>query len=525
MSFKEINELRKAGKFSEAHNMAVSALENEPDNIWNRRAYAWVIYEFIKANTDSDKLTSFFEWLDKAKNLNPKIDSDAYRSESEFLSLSASPSLPHSDTMVFDSIAFQIGKVARELSLQNQSGNRSLLHLFNIIKQFNFSKPSDGYSFILKSFLKGLKETAHFKEFADWWGFANLRPEDFKPEVFQGREIMALAEQLYIAYSKALLKGEQSEHNGFVMHNIINIGHIESFLPDLDKIISNHPDYTYPLYFKAKLLLAIGKRDEAVQEYLPFARHKQNDFWVWELLAELQADDNNKLACYCKALTCTSPPKFLVAIKEKLSALLIKMGMLVEASIEIYDTIRVKQENQYRISQTLHNWTAQEWYRQPVEQQTNRILYFKHKTIAEELLFADIPIETIAIEFVNTTKKMANFVKNKTFSGFFKYDNHFKSLAIGDVLNVRLKHVNDNFYQLLTATKLPAGSSCEAIKSFNAPIEMKQGNTFGFADRVFIHPDTISRHKIANNQTISGNAILSFNKSKNEWGWKAFVIN
>jgi len=48
MSFKEIKELRQAGKLEEALQMANQALETDPDNIWNKRAIAWVYYDYIK---------------------------------------------------------------------------------------------------------------------------------------------------------------------------------------------------------------------------------------------------------------------------------------------------------------------------------------------------------------------------------------------------------------------------------------------------------------------------------------------
>ena len=38
MSFKEIKELRQAGKLEEALQMANQALETDPDNIWNKRS-------------------------------------------------------------------------------------------------------------------------------------------------------------------------------------------------------------------------------------------------------------------------------------------------------------------------------------------------------------------------------------------------------------------------------------------------------------------------------------------------------
>ena len=44
-------------------------------------------------------------------------------------------------------------------------------------------------------------------EFFEWWNIDNLMPEDYQPfKMYNGKKIMSLAEQAYIAYSKALLK-------------------------------------------------------------------------------------------------------------------------------------------------------------------------------------------------------------------------------------------------------------------------------------------------------------------------------
>ena len=48
MSFKEIKELRQAGRLEEALQLAKQAIEGDPENIWNKRAAAWVYYEFLK---------------------------------------------------------------------------------------------------------------------------------------------------------------------------------------------------------------------------------------------------------------------------------------------------------------------------------------------------------------------------------------------------------------------------------------------------------------------------------------------
>lgn len=522
MSFKEINNLRKEGKKEAALEMAITALESDSLNIWTRRAYAWVIYEYVKANTEN--LSAFFEWMEKVKELAPAIGNDNYQSEMDFLSQTPSTSLPHSEKMVFDSLAFQVGKVANALSSQSQPDRRSLLRLFELIKNFNFTKPSDGYSFILKSFLKGFKETRFFLEFADWWDLENLRTTDYQTEIYKGKSIMALAEQAYCAYAKSLLLGEEVHTDDFTFHNHINSSRIEEFLPKLEQIIVEFPEYTFPVYYKTKLLHAIGKSQEAAAVFLPFARRKQNDFWVWELLAELQPENETALACLCKALTLKTPKKFLTGVKEKLAALLIKMQYLKEASIEIHETIQIKQENAHHIPHNLTNWSSQEWFQTPTDAQTNHNFYINHKKSAETLIFSDIPQETIAIEFVNTSKKMASFVKNKEKAGFFKYDQHFQKIQIGDIVEVRLELVNENFYRLLTARHVEHEQECEAIEPFDGVLLIKPGNSFGFVDSIFVEPRLIDQNKLINGQQIKGKAILSFNKKKNEWGWKAIAI-
>ena len=63
MSFKEIKELRQAGKLDEALQMAHHVLEAEPDNIWNKRAAAWVYYDYLKKNAQSGSIEAFKENL------------------------------------------------------------------------------------------------------------------------------------------------------------------------------------------------------------------------------------------------------------------------------------------------------------------------------------------------------------------------------------------------------------------------------------------------------------------------------
>ncbi len=69
MSVKKIKELRQAGKLDEALQMAHQVLKTEPDNIWNKRAAAWVYYDFLKNNSEPNSFEVFKDNLIKIKDL------------------------------------------------------------------------------------------------------------------------------------------------------------------------------------------------------------------------------------------------------------------------------------------------------------------------------------------------------------------------------------------------------------------------------------------------------------------------
>src|SRR5690606_41498181 len=60
MSAREIKELRLAGRLEEALAMASDCLEADPNNIWNKRAIVWVLYEYLKKNIEEKSFEQVF---------------------------------------------------------------------------------------------------------------------------------------------------------------------------------------------------------------------------------------------------------------------------------------------------------------------------------------------------------------------------------------------------------------------------------------------------------------------------------
>ena len=140
-------------------------------------------------------------------------------------------------------------------------------------------------------------------------------------------------------------------------------------------------------------------------------------------------------------------------------------------------------------------------------------------------MFSNIKEEVIVVEFVNKNKQVLNFVKDKNKHGFFKYAGKLKSPTIGDLLKVRFDdNGQDNFYKVHTVERLSTDTESVALKRFDGQLKVISPKNFGFINDIFVTPQLIQQKQLKDGQTVTGKAILSFNKKKNQWGWKVIDI-
>jgi hypothetical protein len=503
MPAKEIKELRQSGRLSEAYEMAKAELEAQPDNIWRKRNMSWVLYDFLKQNTTA------------ATNFN------AFKNYVEHI---LDLQLPEDEKMLFDQISWQVGKMVFLLLKEQHVDNAKTNILYQYCKQFHLTKPSDAYSFLLKAFHKAFKDGANYIEFADWWDFNNFKTEDYqKDKLPNGKGVMSTAEQAVIAYAKHLLP-----HPSFQGEVIFDKEKAVGFLPFLDQFIETHPDYQYPPYFKAKLLLALGDQENMLSALLPFAKKKRNDFWVWDVLSEaFRGDEAKQLACYCKALTCKTSDEFLINIRQKIAHWFISHNMFNEAKTEIDLIVKAREVNEWKIPAEIQDWMARPWYKNATVKKSNFDFYKRHLTVADNLLYSDIPEETVVIDFVNADKKIANFIASEQRFGFFKYDRFIDTLKVGDTVRVRFDGKgSEGRFKLFTLEKSNDESfRSQFIKPVSGEVRIADGKPFGFIQESFIHPSLVKKYNLRNQQSIRGTIIKSYNNEKKSWGWKVFELH
>jgi len=535
MSFKEVTALRKAGNPDEAYLMAYNDLLAKVENtlntnipsdlpvgrfmkenghetlwkgdllIWEKRSLSWVLYDFLKSNLAAEKAEVFLKYLSEIKELD----------------------LPGEEKMIFNQLVWQLGKMVFELAKNPVENKTKVKSMFSLIRDFEFSKPDPGYSFLFKAFHKALKDSPEYVEFVTWWELENFLPEDFlKEKLENGKEIMSIAEQAYIAYSKKLLDGDAKEIEGFILPKVIDKHKIKDFLPELDIIIEKYPEYQYPPYYKAKLLFALGEGDNVLSALIPFARKKQSDFWVWDILSDaFHESDERKLACLCRAMLCGAKDEFLINVREKFSDTLIHIQQYPEAKSEIEHIIQTRNENGWKIPGKILNWTNQPWYKDAKNIENCQSFCRKYASVANEILFGDIPEELVVVEFVNRDKQILSFVQSKEKQGFFKYDRLIRKVKVGDILRVRLQKTNqEGRYNALTLSVTENDTMSGVLEGFKGKVTNPLNKQFGFVNNIFISQDIYEKHHLKNGDEISGKAMISFNKNKGIWGWKVIAV-
>lgn len=490
---KDITALRKAGQLTEAFDLATELLTSEPDNIWTKRAMGWVRFERLKVVAKADKPYEFVaEWVALSELV-------AYN--------------PADETMLTNQALWQGVSCLFSLGETNKA-EPVLSVIFASIQTWVLEKPSDLYSALLKAFLKTGKQWSGLGNFLQWWQLSNLRAEDYLPTLTEKHDkIMAVAEQAYIALAKQVLNRPEPAA-------------VQALISDLETLHEQHPEYQYPPYYQAKLLVATGSKEEALTALLPFARRKQSEFWIWDTMANLFTDELDKaISCLCRAVSSRTQEKFLVKARVDLARLLAKSGRHSEALTELVQAIETRKAESWRIDASLLAGVEKLTQNGAKRLPDNKALYRQYRPITDDLLFADIPEQIGVVEFLNADKKVAHFVVNRTVSGHLKYEGSLARIQPGDFVAVRLEQrtgKEGSFWVPLSVKPTQDTPSEDVFRAFSGPVRRGAEKGFGFVGDIFISPTLLA--DVENGSTLTGYAMWTFDKSKSKYGWKAIKL-
>lgn len=494
MVYNSVTVLRKEGKLEEALQLARQNLNANPQDLESKLTLGWVYYDFLKKFAIEGDFNSFMEYFKNISTLG----------------------LPEVPNLLFDSLAWPIRSLIEALMLRKQWNFIQANQLFSVLKTFSFTRPSETFSLLIRTLNQGFQNYNTYIEVLDWCTLDNFEAQDYIEPFYNERKSMALVEQIHINYAKSLLQTDALLEKGKRREKL------QEFQERLSQLMLRYPNYVYPAYYRSKILLELGDREQALEVFLPFARLKSKNYWVWQMLADLYHDNEPyAFSCYCKALSLPSKDEFLIKVRQEFCSLLIENKMYVEARTEISKILEVSKANSMPVPGQVSQWIKQPWYEMVRESDNNYLLYKRYKGIAEELLYQDIEPIIIVAEFIHYDKKILHFIQSKNLAGFFKYEGFIKDPVVGELFEARLKKEGDNGFYVVQTLKRAKDAVCEAVKSGHGVVRILPEG-IGFIGDVYFDKQLLEKNFITNESAIQYKAFIVYNKKRKQWGWKAF---
>jgi hypothetical protein len=535
MNYDEIDQLRKSGNLDEAYQKASlalkeanqvaegavelqqvqasgiddddeQALHNGQENplVKSKNAMAWVLYDYMKQNTQKENYHSFYQYL------------------IEYIALD----LGEQEKLITNQVLWVLAKMVFEYTKEADFEVAEMEKLFDVISDLNFSRQNKGYSMLFKAFHKALKDSTRYIDLVEWWDFNNFIRDDYNHvKNDDGTRIMAIVEQSYTKYAKHLinaLENADDEPEKNILQQKIN-----AFIPRVREVCRRNKFYKKLPQYQVKLMVAGGEFSKAFELLINKAKEQQPDFWVWEMIANaFDAEPEKKLACLCAAATCKTNARKIVEVRQKIAEMFLEKQLFNEAKTEIALILRTCQYQKMEIPELITEWGDQSWYRQSVVKENNIGTYKQYKSVTDDIIFHDIPQRKVVVEFVNQPRKILNFIGTDLSKGYFRYGNNLGKVKEGDVLLVRMSRIdNEGRHELINAKKTGERHIDGLLREFAGQVLIPPNKPFGFVSDLFIPPDICKDYRLEDGERITGLAMLSYNRKKEDWGWKVVSVD
>ena len=484
----------KEGQIKEAYELAKSDVSQYPDDVWTQRELGWVLYYRLKTASDNKDYQEMVAILD------------------EFTTLDML-SIPE-DNLLYEKVLKQISwYIYNNLIPSEIETPAKLSTFFSRLRGFTF-QPSEAYSSLLRSFLKG-DNWSEMADFLDWWNLDNLTTEDYTPYVNQkGQRLMTTAERAFIANSKALLRLNDPERTN-------------AFLPKLNALMEAHPEMIYPGYFYGKLLVSLGENaDETLRVVVPFVRRKSSEFWAWQLMSDVfttDTDQDKKMACLLRAVNGNTQENFLGKIRIKLATLFLQRNEFNRARHQIDKVVQCYYSQGWHLPFEIQQWIHEPWFNNATPDESAPIAYEK---ITDEILLEGteeaIAIVTYCNPKLNKTTLVYGYKHELTQKLRFK-------VYKGSTFKINYMLDAQGNPKVIHGQKIKLPDDLSYAKKVEGTVSKRPANPFAFLktdsiDDCYIPPELVNEHKLSDGQQIASTIALCFNKKKSTWCWNCITI-
>lgn len=486
-NIKELTAMCREGRTAEAYDAARQAIIDSPDDVWAQRGMAWCLYYLMRGDAE-------------------RADKAALRAHlAELLALPLIT--PGDEEMVYSQCLW---KVAAMVKAAGADDMEFALWVADALRPLRLT-PSSGASALLGAFL-GLKGWDGLGAFIEWWGMDNLRPDDYAAfETEDGKKLMSLAERAHIAYSKALIASEDREK-------------IAAWEPRMERLMESHPEMPYPGYFCGKLLLAMGSTaEEALRIVTPFAIRKSREFWVWQLLSEIVADDpDRRLACLLRAAHCKTQETFLGKVRAQLVDAYARRGDVARARHHFDLTAQCYAQHGWRLPVELRSVAASPQMRAAQPDASDPMDYV---ALSDSVLSEGGNESVAVVTHVDRKSGMASVVYGERRKARVALRKAWGEAGRGTVLRMKW-FANGESIRVAQAEIIDQRTLRDVpyVKSFRGVAKRPEGKDFAFVrgchQMSFIGPDIVAQAGLADGTEADFVVALDYDTKRGNWSWR-----
>lgn len=543
--FREVTALRKSGQIEEAYDLGKAARAEFPSDGWIMGAFGWCIIGLVKQHANTPESQDFKRYLDELADLSvPPSDEVLFAQRERWLSMGdeagreaerarqlgksgrheeaiavfkrllAAGKLRDADRV---SLGWELCQATQDViktgdgaTLAGAAIGKARRHIADYFK-LDLSGPELLHSRIAQQALT-LARAGHLKivPFARIWNIHSFRREDH--ERFRkdgGKTLPALSESLVNLVAKeAAASGTEAD--------------VEFVLPHVERISEKFPDNQWLKMNRVKLLSRLGRDDDARSLAVEFVRAKSREFWAWDLLGDLVDEREIQLACYAKALTCSSDDAFTGKVRLKFAEGIASQHP-GEARTEVDRVLRAARDAGNRVPTKAEDLTHRGWYVNSDPKEVRPSFYESFCEPADRYLLAQLPRQIAVIDHVNHERSLFHFIVQKDVDGVAPFKAFGKAPREGQVVRVQVDTVKGPTGARTNLLSIEA--SDEPIpghlgKNFRDMVRVSNGMGF-MPDNTFIPPSMIADGGIEDGDIIEGLALINFDRKKQRWGLKA----
>lgn len=347
-------------------------------------------------------------------------------------------------------------------------------------------------------------------------GSSVFSPGDHKPfKTEEGESFSVVMRLAHMVANNYLLKGSESP---------LPLGRVIALIKYAgEKALDSSRSKIWLEYDKARIFVSVGEINRAREAYQSVLRNKRGESWAWFGLAKTYENEPDKAICLVSfGLTCAHDPKFSIPGLVRLAELLAQTGVYDYASKALIKLNKIYSENTWELKDSIVELMSSGWFDaslniSDLDEHVKELAEGANQYATVKPIYVSGVVQSIhengkgASIYINRELQLSarrGVFENRKITKPGKYvkllcDMGFESHEVVSVENIQEIENPD-------------------IRSFKGSLKLNDKG-FGFvAGDIFVSPGLIGC--VLRDAEVVGVAVMSFDKIKNKYGWKAITL-